>query len=206
MRRLTQIFTLAILVSLPAASARASDALSDIHRLLSKNALICADFKQEKSLKVLTRPIVSKGRLVFVSGKGVLWQVREPYATQFLVKSDALIKWGDDGQPQRLSLGQAPVFRSLSQVFLAVFSGSTGSLKETFEILSRFNEGRWQLSLVPRDSDFAKIIARIGVTGQNYVEQIDIEEGRGDKTLIRFGNVKTEACQLDVVEKGYFAQ
>ena len=143
----------------------ASDALSDIQGLLSKNSLICADFNQEKLLRVLMRPLVSKGRLVFVAGKGVLWQVREPFATQVLVKSDALIKWNDDGVPQRLSLGRAPVFRALSQVFLAVFTGKISGLQKTFEIVSHVSGARWRLTLVPRDPGFATIIARVRVSG-----------------------------------------
>ena len=60
--------------------------VSDIGRLLSRAPIVCGAFTQTKSLKALTRPLVSSGRVVFVSGKGVLWRVISPFPSQVLVK------------------------------------------------------------------------------------------------------------------------
>ena len=205
MTHLRHFLTLMIWMALVTSPIEASDALSDIHGRLSKNSLICADFSQEKQLQVLKRPLVSNGRLVFVAGKGVLWQVREPFATQVLVKRDALIKWNDNGVPQRLNLERAPVFRALSQVFLTVFTGNMSGLQDSFEIVPHVSGARWRLSLVPRDPGFARIIARVHVAGDSFVDELTIVEGRGDQTLIRFSHINTESCQLDAAEKEYFA-
>ena len=204
MKRLLRSLALTIGAFLAIAPVEADNSLSDIRQLLAKNSVICADFTQNKSLRALTRPLVSQGRLVFVAGKGVLWQVREPFATQVLVKSDALIKWNDEGVPQRLSFGQSPVFRTLSQVFLAVFTGDINRLWKTFEIESDVRQSRWRLTLTPRDPGFAAIIETVRVSGGRFVDELLIEEGRGDRTLIRFSGMNEESCQLDNAEKDYF--
>jgi hypothetical protein len=191
---------------LATAPVEAANTIADIHALLTRGEVICADFVQEKQLKALKRPLLSRGRLVFVAGKGVLWQVREPFAARFLVKSDELIKWDDAGAPQRLSLGQAPVFRALSEVFLAVFTAELKGLEDTFELTTSVARSRWRLTLTPRDPGFAGIIAALQVSGSDFVEELVIREGRGDRTRIRFSGVNTTSCQPSAAEKGYFAQ
>ena len=205
MKPICLVLALALSASPAIAPVKADGSLSDIGRLLKKNSMICANFTQSKSLRALTRPLVSRGRLVFVAGKGVLWQVREPFPTRVLVKKDALIKWNDDGKPQRLGFGQTPVFGALSQVFLAVFAGDTNRLRETFEIESNVTQSNWRLTLTPRDAGFAEIIARVRASGGQFVDELRIEEGGGDRTLIRFTGMNTGSCKLSNAEKGYFA-
>lgn len=198
------VFTVAIWVFFGNAAAGA-DALSDIRERLGSNAVVCADFTQSKSLKALTRPLISKGNLIFVVRKGVLWQVREPFAAQVLVKSDALIKWDDKGVPQRVNFGQTPIFKALSEVFLAVFAGDLGLLQKSFDVQSNLSQQKWRLTMVPKDQAFAAIIKTVSVAGGQYVDELVITEGRGDQTEIQFTNMITEFCQLSDTEKRYFA-
>ena len=168
--------------------------------------MICADFTQTKSLRVLKRPLVSKGRVVFLAEKGILWQIREPFATRILVKRDALVNWNDAGEAQRLSFEQSPIFGALARVFMALFTGEVDPLRKFFQIDLDIGKSSWQLTLTPRDKDFAKIIARVRAMGGRFVNELRMEEGRGDQTLIEFSNMATQSCRLDNTEKGYFAQ
>jgi hypothetical protein len=194
-----------ILAHLTIAPAKADDPLSRIRALMTKDTLICGNFTQSKFLRALTRPLVSQGQLLFAAGKGVLWQVLEPFATRVLVKGDALIKWDDKGVPRRVSFGQTPIFRALSQVFLGVFAGDINRLRKTFEIAPDVSQSTWQITLKPRDAGFAAIIATIRVSGGRFVDELLIAEGRGDQTLIRFSSMNAGTCQLTDAEKGYFA-
>lgn len=200
------VFLLVLWVSLVARASYADDALSGIAQRLTKSELVCGKFIQSKSLRALTRPLVSHGTLIFVAGKGVLWQVLEPFPTRALVTGDALIKWDDNNLPHRVSYGQTPAFRALSEVFLSVFAGKMGQLQKTFTVESNMDGRSWHLTLVPRDSKFAAIIAAIHVSGDQFVDEIIIGEGRGDKTLIEFSDMNAENCQLGDAEKSYFAQ
>ncbi len=203
--RLRSILAHTMGVFLAIAPAKAEDSLTEIGRRLAKNAVICAAFTQSKSLRALTRPLVSRGRFVFIAEKGVLWRVREPFPSRVLIKKDALISWDGEGKPQRLGFGKNPIFRSLSRVFLAVFSGELDRLRETFEIESTVSKSNWRLNLKPLDTGFAAIIARIRASGARFVDELRIEEGRGDQTVIKFSGMNTESCLLDNAEKSYFS-
>jgi hypothetical protein len=200
------VFALVLWASSAITSVRADDTLSEISRTVVRNSIICADFIQKKSLRVLERPLLSTGKVHFVADKGILWQVREPFPTRLLVKRDALIKWNDSGEPQRLSFAQSPIFDALARVFIAVFTGEVEPLRKNFEIGSHMENSIWRLTLTPRDKSLAQIFKRVHASGGRFVDELGIEERRGDHTQIKFVNMNTTSCQLDESEKGYFAQ
>jgi hypothetical protein len=199
------MLTFGLVLTSAVAAAYADDALSIISKRLAKHDVICANFTQTKSLKALNRPLVSLGKLVSVTGAGVLWQVREPFPTQVLVKGDALIRWDEKGLPVRTTFGQTPIFNALSRIFLAVFTGSLDRLRDSFEITSDTGSHDWRLTLIPRDKSIAAKIAAIRISGDRYVNELLITEGRGDKTDIQFSDVIGDTCPLSDAEKGYLA-
>ena len=89
---------------------------------------------------------------------------------------------------------------------LAVFSGEIDRLRETFEIESAVSKSSWRLMLTPLDKNFAATISRISASGGRFVDELRIEEGRGDQTVIKFSGMNTESCQIDGAEKNYFSQ
>lgn len=196
-----------LLACILAFSPHPADAsLADIKKLLSSHSSICANFTQRKSLKVLTRPLVSKGRLVYRAGQGVLWQVREPFAAQLLIKRDALFRWNDDGVIQKINVDQTPVFQALSDVFLALFSGDLSRLQDIFDVETQSTRLRWSLGLIPRTEHLAAIITSVEASGNQFVDELSIVEKQGDRTTIRFSEINGETCRLQDSEKAYFAQ
>lgn len=181
-------------------------ALSEMRQLLTQAPRVCGTFTQKKFLKALTRPLESRGRVLFVAGQGVLWQVTDPFPARALVRADALIRWNEDGKPIRTGFGQTPRFRALSDVFLAVFAGTTGRLPEAFDVGVRIDASKWRLDLKPRDPAFAKQISRIHVAGAQFVEKLELVESRGDRTEIRFEGLTGKGCRLSAAEKQYFAR
>lgn len=180
--------------------------LSDISAQIVRGDILCSDFEQEKRLQALSRPLMSSGKLIFVAGQGVLWQVLAPYPARLLVKSDELIRWDDDGNARKSGYGKTPLFRALSSVFLAMFQGRLEILHDTFDLSATQAEGTWRLTLIPKDEILASVVSKVRVTGERHVEEISILEPRGDKTLIRLHNPRIEGCKLEDIEKTYFAQ
>ena len=187
------------------ATTEASETLSKITHLLAAHSRLCADFTQSKSLRVLTRPLVTLGRLVFLADKGVLWQVRAPFPTQLLIKQDVLINWDDGGKAVRSGFDQSPVFGTLSRIFMAFLTGELAQLRDTFQINSRVNMPNWQVTLTPKDKAFAAIIAQVRADGGQFLDTLSIREGRGDQTTITFSNMTARSCRLDDAEIAYFA-
>lgn len=201
----TVAFSISIAASLLITSAGAEDSLARIRQLLAQNSVTCANFEQQKSMRALSRPLVSRGELRFVAGAGILWQVQEPIALRILIKNDSLIRWDDEDVPHHLGVGQTPIFRALSEVFAAAFSGDMEDLRDTFEATQEINDSNWRLTLTPRDKKFSAIISTIRLAGSRFVEELVIEEEGGDETLIRFSDMTVKSCELSSAEKGYFA-
>jgi len=168
--------------------------------------LLCGEFKQQKHLKALARPLVTTGKYVFVAGQGILWQVQSPYPARLLVTKDELIQWDDTGEPLKLGYGKTPVFQALSNVFLTMFKGDIAALRNTFDLSATMTKDSWHLVLIPNYDILTAAISKLTVSGGRHVEQITIHEPRGDQTLIRLYNPRTETCELDDVEKAYFAR
>ena len=180
--------------------------LSEISAQIVRGDILCSDFEQEKYLQVLARPLLSSGKLIFVAGQGVLWQVLTPYPARLLVKSDELVRWDDDGNAHKSGYGKTPIFRALSSVFLAMFRGHFEVLRDTFELSATQADGTWHLTLVPKDETLAAAVSEVWVAGGRHVEEISILEPRGDQILIRLRNPRIESCKLEDIEKTYFAR
>lgn len=190
----------------PAISVETQPAtLSDLSRQLSSNSKLCANFAQKKIMMALNRPLLSKGRLIFLAGQGILWQVTEPFPAKVLVKETEMIKWDEDGVPKRLGYGQSPLFHALIQVFLSMFTGDMSKLERVFAAVPIQTGEGWWLTLTPRDPGLAKIISTIEVGGGRFVEHLQIVEVRGDKTAIQFSNIDVDTCELGNAEKASFA-
>lgn len=201
---------LAVVLGTTSGAAQALDeqntTLSDISGQLVHGDMLCSDFEQEKHLQALARPLLSSGKLIFVAGQGVLWQVLTPYPARILVRSGELIQWDEDGNAHKSSAGKAPIFRALSSVFHAMFRGQFEVLHDTFDLSATQAEGTWRLTLIPKDEILATVIREVRAAGGRHVEEISILETRGDQTLIRLRNPRVDGCGLDDTEKTYFAR
>jgi hypothetical protein len=186
-------------------NASAEGSLLEVHRLLAKPSQMCAEFTQKKILRALKRPLTSKGRLVMVTGDGVLWQVRDPITARIVIKRNALIQWDDENVPRRRDLGQSPIFQALTKVFMAVFSGTVTGLSTSFAVEAHVEGAKWRLILVPRDPQMTQVISTIHVSGGRYIESLAMHEGQGDQIQIQFRNVETAACKLSPEEKRFLA-
>jgi hypothetical protein len=184
----------------------AANALAPIEAELVRAPLVRASFIQERTMKVLKRPLATRGQVTAVAGRGVLWQVLKPYATTMLVSQDAILEWAGDGPPQRLEMAANPALRALADALLGLLTGDTGALVTLFEPIPLPAEQGWRLALVPKGQDLAALIDEVEVAGGRFVEEAVISEAGGDRTAITFDDFRTEPGTLDAAERAYFEQ
>lgn len=194
-----------LLLAPPSAAENLNEVLVEVGRKLSDHKLLCAEFEQQKFMKVLKRPLVSKGRFIFSTGQGVLWQVNEPFPAKVLIREQGIVKWSEDGKPNPLGLSQSPLFQAMTKVFLSVFSGKISELANEFTISSIRSDDDWILTLIPKHQELGRLITAIDVEGDNYVQMLHIAETRGDRTEIQFRKIDGVTCQLNTEEKKAFA-
>jgi len=188
------------------AAAKAEGSLGDIQQRLTKSDMLRAGFLQEKHLRALSRPLVSRGELTFVAGEGVLWRVLEPFVMTVLLAPEEIIEWDGDGEMRRVNTGANPMFQALGDVFLAILSGDTALLEKHFELSPGTSNARWRLLLRPKSEPLGAVIAHVQVIGDRFVEEVEINEKKGDSTTLQFSDFTLGPFELNEIERNHFAR
>lgn len=201
---------LVVLFLLVAPRAEAETSQEDIFAAMSerleRQALLRSNFRQERSLQILQRPLRSSGRMVLREGEGILWLVEEPHAVAYLIRSGEILEWEGEDAPRRVAMASVPAFRLLTEMFLAALAGDPVALQEGFRAETLSADEGWRLRLTPRSDDLAGLIASLEVAGDRYVEEVHLREVKGDAVTFHFSDFSTEPTDLDATEESYFAQ
>lgn len=164
----------------------------DINRDTAGISSINAEFTQLKNLKILTKPLVSKGRFYFQKPDSIRWEYSSP------VKSILLMH---KGNVKRYTLGSRGMVEDASQalssmqvVVQEIGLWSQGRFTESDHFQAELKGGKERIiSLTPREKSFAAIISRIEITPsperKGVIKSVKIIESEGNYTLLNFMNV-----------------
>lgn len=203
------LLSFALLLLLVTSSAGADtgqeEAFAAMRERLERQPLLRADFRQERNLQILQRPLKSSGRMVLREGDGILWRVEEPHAVTYLIRSSEMLEWDGGDTPQRTATASVPAFRLMTEMFLAALAGDPTALQEGFRAELLPADQGWRLRLSPKSEHLAGLITDLEVAGDRYVEEVHLQEAKGDAVTFYFSNFKTEPAELDATEETYFA-
>ena len=82
---------------------------------------------------------------------------------------------------------------------------SNETLEKSFNIdfVTR-DDDTWEISLIPRIGKIRKVFTKIILRGKQLVEDVEIDEASGNKTMINFKSMTTSNPSLSSDEKLYF--
>lgn len=203
-RRVFLLAGLAGLVMSPA--LRADDALlQEIAARVADAPVLRAAFSQTKTLAALRKPFRLAGHFTYAREAGVLWQVDTPYPARYLIGRDGMVEIGPDGQRRPQSGREAAGVARAGQILQALLGADLAPLQAAF-VLDPVRQGTgWRVTLTPRNAELARHLARIELTGHDAVEQVELFEGGGDHTEIRFTAIARDR-QLNAAEAALFAR
>jgi outer membrane lipoprotein-sorting protein len=150
-------------------------------------------FVQTKTLKILTKPLVSRGVMAYRRPNDLRWEYQSPLQTLLVVRhgnAQRLLKhggaWVTDSsaklEAMKVVLGEISLW----------LDGNFGASKTFKPALRAATTGQpAHVELVPLDPSLAKIISRIDITfaeRPGTVSAIDIYEGNEGLTHIAFEN------------------
>ena len=158
-------------------------------RAMAQVRSIQADFIQEKEMKILIRPLVSEGRLLFRSPDNLRWEYLSPVKSVLLMKNGLPRKfvsengaWRRDDSP---GLDAVPTILAQMTGWLeGRFSDADGV---AMFVVSRQGQ---VVRLTPKEEGMRAVIAAIELRllADDLVAEVDIHEGAGAVTRIRFKN------------------
>jgi hypothetical protein len=191
----------------PRAIAENTVLLDEIAAGLRAHPITRGNFSQQKTLPILTQPLLSSGSFIYDASRGVLWQVEKPVLSRLVIGPSGLYQ---DGKLQA-SGGAAAMVQS---IFQGLLSGDLQALQSQFTIkgetvkgkalLSEGDRKHWQLTLIPRGEPLSKAIASIVLRGASEAEQLTIHELQGSVTQLTLFDQNHPAA-LTVAEQQAFA-
>jgi outer membrane lipoprotein-sorting protein len=197
------LFACALLASqTPAMAAPWFADWEDIRKAASSIKSIETTFVQTKTLKILKRPLVSRGVMAYRRPNDLRWEYQSPLQTLLVARAgnvQRLIKHGDGWVTDATAKLEAMKI-VLGEINLWL-DGNFESSKTFRPALNKDpNAGAARVDLVPVDPSLTKIISRIAINfGQRpgTVSAIDIYEGTEGVTHIAFENPRFDGVIPD---------
>lgn len=182
--------------ALPASKNEAMASLSllaQVRKLVQDAPVVRGQFTQRKTVQGFKQPLQSSGDFVVARGKGIAWQVRKPFASTLIVKPDSLLSRGADGRlAMQMRAEDEPVLRTINAMLFAVMAADFAQLEQYFEVSGQVQGARWKLHLLPRDPMLAQWLQAVDLSGQQFVQEVQLQEARGDRSQIWIKNPVVE--------------
>ncbi|WP_247269329.1 MULTISPECIES: outer membrane lipoprotein carrier protein LolA [Pseudomonas] len=176
--------------------------LQQLSEQLAKPDVIHGQFIQEKHLRALPQPLISKGSFVLAKNHGLLWLLKTPLQQDYRITANGIAR--RDGNAWQL-LPNKSAGAEQNRLFLAVLQGDSSGLQRDFELALSGDAQQWKLTLTPRSVLLKQVFNQINIDGGELVQTIELLETQGDSTVLRMqdstsGQPLSEAEQHDFAE------
>jgi len=169
---------------------------------LARPAVIHGAFIQEKHLRALPQPLISKGRFVLAKNHGLLWLLQTPLQQDYRITAQGIARRDGDGWQM---LPNKSAGAEQNRLFLAVLQGDSSGLQRDFELSLAGRPQQWTLTLTPRSVLLQQIFKQINIDGGELVQRIELLETQGDRTVLLMRD-STSTQPLSEAEQHDFAE
>jgi hypothetical protein len=176
--------------------------LQQLSEQLAKPDVIHGQFIQEKHLRALPQPLLSKGSFVLAKNHGLLWLLKTPLQQDYRITAKGIARRDDNGWQM---LPNKSAGADQNRLFLAVLQGDSSGLQRDFELALSGDAQQWKLSLTPRSLLLKQVFKQINIDGGALVQTIELLETQGDSTVLRMQD-SSAAEPLSDTEQHDFAE
>lgn len=176
--------------------------LQQLSDQLAKPDVIHGQFIQEKHLRALPQPLISKGSFVLAKNHGLLWLLKTPLQQDYRINAKGIARRDVSGW--QLLPGKSAGAEQ-NRLFLAVLQGDSSGLQRDFELTLSGDAQQWYLALTPRSVLLKQVFNQINITGGTLVNTIELLETQGDSTVLRMQD-STAGQPLSDAEQHDFAE
>lgn len=176
--------------------------LQQLSEQLAKPDVIHGQFIQEKHLRALPQPLISKGSFVLAKNHGLLWLLKTPLQQDYRISAKGIARRDATGWQL---LPNKSAGAEQNRLFLAVLQGDSSGLQRDFELALSGDAQKWQLTLTPRSVLLKQVFNQINISGGTLVSTIELLETQGDSTVLRMQD-STAGQPLSDAEQHDFAE
>lgn len=172
--------------------------MAAVQRMASANR-VRSEFRQTKTLKLLRRPLLSEGQMLFDRQHGLCWSIESPVKSELVVTPDRIVQGGNS-----ITAQTNPVAFGFAQTFFRVLTGDLQTLQQQFEVFFESADGPWEIGLVPRDGQLQAVLQSIVLSGSDDLDSVNIADHAGDVTTMEFFQRRTGGAELSAPERSCF--
>ncbi len=147
-----------------------------------------ADFTQEKHLRILARPIISKGIFVFQAPSSLRWQYLSPIQSLLLMHDGSTRKFFQ--QDGKLTEERTMNMDAMQVISQEISQWLAGRFTDNPTFQAELQPGR-MIVLTPKQKGLAQLISRIELVLSDQpglMESVTIYEGKDSYTRLAFSN------------------
>ena len=157
---------------------------ADSYDLSTIEVFSTANFTQQRHLNALTRPLLSSGT-VTLTESGFVWSQHQPFETILSFDGVSIMETTSTGTEVVTRTVYDPVTDNLTRTLYQMLTGSWSEIRNTFAIeVEAANGSDWAYRLVPMDEEIRKFIPRISLSGNRYLDRIEVAHDQSNVTLI----------------------
>jgi hypothetical protein len=165
--------------------------MARIQETIAKPDMLCGQFEQKKTLVGMKKPLLSSGRFCVAQDKGIVWHATKPFDSTIRITKNEIVQQYQGDTTMRMSTEKEPAIQTINRIIFSLIAGDFSPLETYFNVAPAMTKNNWQVQLSARDAGLRKAIDKVSVAGDQYVKNIQIEEGNGDKTQIVFSAILT---------------
>lgn len=160
-----------------------------------------ANFVEEKKLRLLRQPLVSRGRIRFTRKDTRAYLMREvtsPLRSSMLLTPEHITM--RQGQTREtIGVRSKPTVFAFANAFLWILSGNRAALMQHFDMAVQSNAAcnEMVVTLVPKHADLKSIVQQISLEIKgNALLTLTLKETNGDTTTMKMTETKRETRPL----------
>jgi len=160
----------------------ATSALSALQTALDS----AATWTMERTLSGSARVLRSSGEVDCKVGHGIVWTVKEPFASSVEMTTNAMVFADEDGRRVK-TLDELPHYADIRRATDAFAAGNAKAFDGVFDIAEQpLPDGGWRLVLTPEISAMERLFASIEVSGARLPTNVVMRTADGGLSTIRF--------------------
>jgi hypothetical protein len=164
--------------------------MAEIRAAAEKVKTVSADFVQEKHMKILARPLISRGHFLYAAPGSLRWQYEAPMKSLLVTHDGRTTRYGFE---QGRWVEESAFDTQAMQVITEQIAGWLGGRFDQGDLFSaRLAAGR-RIVLVPKKDAFARFIQRIELQlseTPGVIDAVVLVEAEETFTRIRFSRVR----------------
>lgn len=160
--------------------------LEQLMPMLRKSEPAHARFVETRTLRILNKPLVLTGTLVYVPPDRLERHTLTPRPQSMVVDADRLVLEDKTrGRTRTLALQDHPVLWAFIESFRATLAGDLATLERFYRVELEGSEAHWGMQLTPREDAMLAVVRTIRIEGSDgRVARVEIEEVHGDRSVM----------------------